>query len=145
MAEDRQKLSVLVFDAAIDRVHYALIVAAAAAAINQQVTLFFAGQAIFTLAGKQENGAPGWHRLGSSAAAQTAKQFDATAQRRGAAGVETLLASCRELGVQFICCEVAARMARLDEQDLRDDLPIEIAGATTLLAGAERDGRILTF
>lgn len=145
MADDPQKLAILVFDDAVDRVHYALIVAAAAAAINQQVTLFFAGQAVFALVDSVDDGTPGWHRLACSAAGQTAGQFDTTVQLRGAAGMETLIGSCRDLGVRFIVCEVASRLASLEPQELRGDLSIEIAGATTLLAGAERDGRILSF
>lgn len=144
MADPQQKLAILVFDDSIDRVHYALVMASAAAAVNQQVTLFCAGQAIHLLT-KVDMGKLGWHRLGPSQDGMTALQFDSTLKRHGGAGVETLLSACRDLDVSFICCELATKMGGIDETSFRDDLPVEHAGVTTLLARAERQGRIISF
>lgn len=144
MADPKQSLTILLYDDAVDRAHYALVMASAAAAINQEVTVFCAGLAVQLLAEGQP-GAPGWHRLGSSRNGMTAPLFDTTAKRRGGAGFDALLEACRDLGVSFICCEFAARMAALKQADLRTDIAIETAGVTTLLSRAGKDGRIVSF
>ena len=57
MPEGPDKLSIIVFDGAFDRVHYALVLASAAAATNRAATLFFSGRAIHALTPQ------GWQRL----------------------------------------------------------------------------------
>ena len=139
-----QPFAVLVHDDAIDRAHYALVMASSAAALDRKVTVFCAGLAVHLLT-TGGPGAPGWHGLGPSSDGMTPALFDTAAQRRGGAGVETLLEACRELGVDFIACEFAARMAGLEEADLRADLKVGIAGAATLLSKVGRDGQLVCF
>ncbi|MEM1398833.1 MAG: DsrE/DsrF/DrsH-like family protein [Pseudomonadota bacterium] len=139
MSANRASLAILVFGDQIDRVHYALVTASSAAAINQTVTLFFAGQAVRMLT------RDGWHRLGPSSGGLNPSAFDQDAKNKGVADMETLIEACRELGVSFLCCEAAARLDGIAAEDLRPDLETRIVGATTFLGSAGATGRFLSF
>ena len=123
-------LSLVVFDGRFDRVHYALVLASAAAATNRPATLFFTGQALHALLPE------GWRRLDGDPEAQEA----AFAARRVATFAE-LLDACRALGVRFIACEMGLRALGLAAADLA--VPAEIAGVVTLLSESPRDGQLL--
>ena len=132
MADGPDTLSIVVFDGRFDRVHYALVTASAAAAIDKPATLFFTGGALAALT------PGGWKRLEGDAAAA-----DAALRRRGVAGFEALLEACRDLGVRFIACEMGLRAAGIEPDALDPDLRIEIAGMVTFLTGASKDGGLL--
>ncbi|TSD84436.1 hypothetical protein FFK22_032720 [Mycobacterium sp. KBS0706] len=123
-------LSIVVFDGRFDRVHYALVLASAAAATNRRATLFFTGQALRALLPE------GWRRLDGGAEAQEAD----FASRRVATFAE-LMEACRALGVRFIACEMGLRALGLAAAELA--VPAEIAGVVTLLAESPRDGQML--
>ncbi|MCB9946479.1 MAG: DsrE/DsrF/DrsH-like family protein [Rhodospirillaceae bacterium] len=129
MPDGVQDLSIIVFDGAYDRVHYALVLASAAAASNRRATLFFTGHSLVALT------PGGWRRLGGDPEAE-----DARAAACGTAGFAELLAACRELGVRFIACEMGLRLAGLAAEALTE-APVEIAGVVTVLnatpAGAQ--------
>lgn len=124
-----ESLSIAVHAGEFDRVHYALVMASAAAASNRRVTLFFTGRAVHAMMARAD--APGWHAL--AAAPDGAATRDATLRARGVAGFEELLAACGELGVHVIVCEMALRAEALDAARLRGDLTHEIAGVVTFL------------
>ena len=132
MADAPDKVSIVVFDGRFDRVHYALVTASAAAAINKPATLFFTGGALTALT------PGGWKQLEGHAAAA-----DTKLRRRGIAGFEALLEACRDLGVRFIACEMGLRAAGIEHDALDPDLDIEIAGMVTFLGDASRDGAVL--
>jgi peroxiredoxin family protein len=123
-------LSIVVFDGRFDRVHYALVLASAAAATNRRAMLFFTGQALRALLPE------GWRRLDGDAEAREAD----FAARRVATFAE-LLDACRVLGVRFIACEMGLRALGIAAADL--SVPAEIAGVVTLLAETPRDGQLL--
>jgi peroxiredoxin family protein len=123
-------LSIVVFDGRFDRVHYALVLASAAAATNRPAILFFTGRALHALLPE------GWRRLDGEPEAQET----AFAERRVATFGE-LLDACRALGVRFIACEMGLRAAGLAAADLA--VPAEIAGVVTLLSESPRDGQLL--
>lgn len=125
MAEGARSLSVAVFDGSFARVHYALVMASAAAATGRPVTLFFTGRALHALT------PDGWARL--DGAADAAARLAA----RGVAGFDTLLAACRDLGVRLIACEMGLRAEDVAPEALRPDLSVEIAGVVTWLATAD--------
>ncbi len=132
MADGPDKLSVIVFDGRFDRVHYALVMASAAAATSRAATLFFTGKALTALT------AGGWRRLqGEPEATNTGFK------KKGVADFEALLEACRDLGVRIIACEMGLRTAGLTEKDLDPDLPIEIAGVVTFLGDASKHGAML--
>ena len=58
-----ERLSLVVFSGDYDRVHYALAMAAAAAATARPVTMLFTMGAIHALRAAQANGVPGWAML----------------------------------------------------------------------------------
>ncbi len=126
------KLSIIVFDGAFERVHYALVLASAAAAIGRPVTLFFTGGALSAL----EPG--GWVRLGGEAEAR-----DADFAARGVATFTALLEACCDLGVRFIACEMGLRAVGIEADALDPALAVEIAGAVTFLTDASRTGAML--
>ncbi len=132
MADGPDKLSIIVFDGRFDRVHYALVMASAAAATNRAATLFFTGHALPALA------PGGWRRLQGESEAT-----NADFRKKGVADFEALLEACRDLGVRFIACEMGLRAAGLTEKDLDPDLPIEVAGVVTFLGDASKTGTIM--
>ena len=127
-----EALSIAVHAGEFDRVHYALVMASAAAASDRRTTLFFTGHAVWTVT-RRSNNDPGWHQL--HAAPDGAAARDATLRARRVAGFEELLAACGELGVRLIVCEMALRAAGLDSSTgiLRRDLKLEVAGVVTFL------------
>jgi peroxiredoxin family protein len=137
------RLSLLVLSGEFERVHYALVLASAAAAIGTPVTLFFTDGALPALTGEGPDGA-GWRTL-PGAAGRLGGAIDDERRGRGVAGFEELLSACAELGVRFIACEMGLRATGLDATALRKDVPIDIAGVVTFLADASATGAMLTL
>lgn len=141
MTQRPDKLSVIVFSGAFERVHYALATAAAAAAIDTPATLFFTMEATRALA---KGGADtlGWHALATEGG-KAAAELDATYRGRGVAGFEELLESCVALGVTFLVCEMGLRAIALEATALRDDVPVREGGLVTFLTDASATGAML--
>ena len=57
------RLAIIVFSGDYDRVHYALAMASAAAAVNRPTTLFFTMGALKALRRDSAGGVPGWAAL----------------------------------------------------------------------------------
>ncbi len=114
----RPSLSIVLHSGEPDRLHYALVLLSAAAAIGRPTIAFFAGPSIRLLT---MTGLPG------------VAQLDQAYAERRIAGIATLLDACRDLKVRFIACETALKAHDLAPADLRTDCAIEIAGAVTLL------------
>jgi len=131
------KLSIVVRSGAFERIHYALAMAAAAAAVDRPTTLFFTMAALRALASAAPDGAPGWTAL--PGAATRDQDFIA----RGVAGFETLLDACKALGVTLMVCEMGLRASGLERADLRDDLAYREGGIVTFLDDASADGAML--
>ncbi len=145
----KEGLAIAVHATAFDRVHYALVMASAAAASDRRATLFFTGGAVAALT-RGADGRPGWHAL--EAAPEGAAARDAAWRAKKVAGFEELLGACRELGVRLIACEMALRVldlapaalgdlappSRSDDlrPSLRGDLKPEVAGVVTFLQAA---------
>jgi Uncharacterized conserved protein len=123
-------LSVVVFSGDFERVHYALVLASAAAALGGPATLFFTGEAIRALVAND-----GWRMLPAAGGA-TGGEIDTGYVSRGVAGFAELLEACVAMGVRFIVCEMGLRVIGLTRTALRDDVPIEEAGVVTLLAAS---------
>ena len=137
------KLSIVVQSGAYDRVHYALVMAAAAAAINLPVTLFFTMWGCRALAGPESDGSPGWHAMSVSEPGLSPRALDARFAEQGVGTMEELLQACAELKVRFLVCDAGLLGAGLLAENLRPDLPIEIAGAVTFLRDASGTGSTL--
>ncbi len=129
-APAREKLSLIVFSGDHARVHYALAAAAAAAAIDRPVTLFFTMEAARALFAPGAGGAPGWRALAGAGA-------DADLRARGIAGFDELLESCVELGARFMVCEMGLRALGASADALRADVPVAVGGLASFYRHAE--------
>ena len=144
MNPDRpQKLSVVVFSGKFDRVHYALVMASAAAAIDTPVTLFFTMEAVRNILKPEADGQPTWGTQTTTMCLETGADMDAGFKEHGVADFETLLMSCRELGVKFMVCEMGLKAMDLQREDIREDLNIELGGVVTFLNDANKDGSVI--
>lgn len=121
MPPERRPLSLIVQTGSYERAHYALAIAAAAAAIGRPATLFFTMGALQALVAGQ-----GWRALPGAEA-------DARLAAAGCGDFETLLASCVELGVAFMACEMGLKAMGIPRSRLRPDAPIAEGGLATLL------------
>ena len=125
----RASLSIVVQSGAFERVHYALVLASAAAAIDREVTLFFTME--------------GCRALRPAAALGGWAAPDERLREQGLATLEELLAAAAELNVRFLVCELGLRAVDLAIDDLRGDLGIREAGAVTFLNDAGPDAQML--
>ena len=131
------KFSIVVFSGGFERVHYALAMAAAAAAIDRPTTLFFTMDACHALAKPVADGTPGWSSLPGAT-----EQNDGFAAR-GVATFEELFEACVELGVTIMVCEMGLRAKDLTTNDLRHDFEHIQGGIVTFLNDASSDGAML--
>lgn len=122
------KLSLVVFSGEFERVHYALSMAAGAAATNRPATLFFTMGAARALVD--------WRTLPGADA-------DADLRAKGLAGFDELLEACVALGATIMVCEMGLKALGIAPGTLRADLPITPGGIVTFLADASKDGAML--
>ena len=143
----RERLSVVLLSGDFERVHYALCMASAAAALERPVTLFVTLGALRAFMAEDTQGRPGWMGLpaGQDLAVPEVADgggLDARYRARGVAGFEELLQACRGLGVEFMVCEMGLRALGLQPGGLRADLELQPGGLATLLA---RGGRTVVL
>ncbi len=127
------KLSIVVFSGDFERIHYALVMASAAAAIGRRATLFFTMEASRALLKPGPDGQD----------ARRGGEKDRAYIENGIAGFEELLVSCAALGVRFLVCEMGLRALNIGRGDLRDDLGIEEGGVVTFLNDASATGSMV--
>ena len=137
------KLSIVVFSGEFDKVHYALVMASAAAATDTDVTLFFTMEGARAMLGPDQNGVPGWANQPTTNAFETGAEMDKVLQERSVVEFEPLLHACTELGVRFMVCEMGLKALGLERNQLRDDVTFEIGGVVTFLNDASQDGAML--
>ena len=137
------KLSIVVFSGDFDRVHYALVMAAAAVASNTPVTLFFTMWAGRALEKPLADGSPAWTRLRVSEGSQSAAEMDAGFKAKGVGTFEELLEACVALDVTFMVCEMGLKALGMDPDHLRPDVPVAKGGVVTFLADASKTGAML--
>lgn len=131
------KLSIVVFSGDFDKVHYALVMAAAAVASNRAVTLFFT-----MWAGRALEAGAGWRRL-RCCDGSDAPSMDERFKQANVADFETLLEACVALGVTFMVCEMGVKALGMDPDGLRPDVPVTKGGLVTFLAQSSKDGAMV--
>lgn len=132
------KLSLVVSSGTFEKVHYAFVMAAGAAAVGIPVTMFF------TMAGcRAILGGVGWHALKSELDGMSAQHRDEDFAEKGVATMDELIESCAELGVKFMVCEMGLAAEGLKDQPLRDGLDVSVTGVVTFLMDASKDGSIV--
>ena len=114
------------------RVHYALMMASAAAAIDRPVTLFVTMDAVPLLEAGE-----GWRRLEGA-------EGDDALKVRGIADTETLLEACAALDVTILVCEAGLKARDAAPAALREDLGVEVTGLVTFYQ-AVGAGQIVTL
>ena len=134
------KLSIIVFSGEFDKVHYALVMAASAAATGTPVTLFFTMGALRALLAPGAVGAPGWRSMPSGGTESSGGTRDDDFQAKGVGGFEELLSANAEMGVRFMVCAAGLRALGLERGELRSDIAIEEGGMVTFLNDASRHG-----
>ena len=139
-----ETLAIAVFAGGFDRVHYALVMASAAAATNRKVTLFFTGRALRCLVQENEPGLFGWHDLDAADDGSSPAERDRWFAANGLATFEELLGACVALGVTIMACEMGLKALALPAGSrLRADVPVKPGGVVTFLNEAPRSGAIL--
>lgn len=137
------RLAIVVFSGDYDRVHYALAMASAAAAVSRPVTLFFTMGGLKALRRDSADGVPGWVGLSGAGDGASPALRDAHHAGVGIASFEELLSACVELGVTIMVCEMGLKAEDMSADDLRADVPVKPGGLVTFLAEAGEDGRIV--
>ncbi len=144
MSDDTKKLSIIVFSGELDKVHYAMAMAAAAAAIGTPATLFFTMEACRGLEKQGDDGVWPWQRMPvSTSAIRQGGEIDDGFKSRGIANFEELLESCIELKVRFMVCEMGLRALDMEADSLRDDVPITVGGLVTFFNDTSKDGSMV--
>lgn len=138
MAEYAARTCFVVASGTYEKVHYAFVMAAGAAAMGLPVTMFFTmGACHAVLAGV------GWHALATDVDGMSARHRDEDFAEKGVATMDELIESCADLGVRFMVCEMGLVAEGLADAPLRDDLPIERTGIVALYGDAGTNGRIV--
>ncbi|MEJ0048502.1 MAG: DsrE/DsrF/DrsH-like family protein [Rhodospirillales bacterium] len=123
-----EALGVLLISGSHERAHYAFVLAAGAAALGRQVTVFATNE--------------GCHALLTDWSGLADAGRDAVIRERGVAGLDELRSAAVELGVRLLVCEAGLRGAALPEAGLWPG--VEIAGVASFLEAA-RGGQIISF
>jgi peroxiredoxin family protein len=116
-----EPLTLIIQSTAIERVHYAVMMAASNAALGGAVTLFFA---IGTADILKPSGA------GLLDDSHFAEQLEAS----GIASIDDLLEALAELECRIAVCGAALAFAAIEASDLRSDIAIEVTGLADILA-----------
>jgi len=140
----RDLLALIVFSGDYDRVHYAFVMASAAAATNRPVTMFFTMGAIKALLAPRPDSSPGWAALAPADNGASPVERDGAHAGAGIATLEELIQACVEFGVTLRVCEMGLIAEGLSPRDCRADVAITEGGMVSFLAEAEKDnGRIV--
>ena len=99
------KLSIVVYAGFYDKVHYALVMASSAAAIDRPVTLFFTMGACHALKKSDDTGGHAWRSMPLSEEEGTGGDKDDSYAAMSVATFEELLQSCIQLKVTFMVCK----------------------------------------
>jgi len=140
----RDRLSLIIFSGDYDRVHYAFVMASAAAATNRPVTMFFTMGAAKALLAPTASSSPGWSVIAPAENGESALERDASHSRAGIATLEELILACIELNVTLQACEMGLIAEGLSSNDFRGDANVAMSGMVSFLSEAENDnGRIV--
>jgi peroxiredoxin family protein len=124
-----EPLGILLISGEHERVHYAFVLAAGAAALGRRVVLFATNGGCRGLL-------TDWRALADAGR-------DERVREAGVAGLQELREAARELGVQMIACEAGLRIEGLDEPQLLAG--VAVAGVATFLSTIGPLGQIISL
>ncbi len=142
MAKAKSALNLVLVSDLYERVHYALVMASAAAATGRKVRLFLTMGALKAL-GRGTPERPGWHDLAPRPGGLAPKDQDRAFAEAGVATFEELLQATLALGGEVMACEMGLRAIGLSRGALRPDVAVAEGGVVTFLEAAEGTGPIL--
>ncbi|HXV23804.1 MAG TPA: hypothetical protein VED46_06065 [Alphaproteobacteria bacterium] len=142
MAKAKAALNIVLVSDLYERVHYALVMASAAAATGRKVRLFLTMGALKAL-GRGTPERPGWHDLSPAPGGLAPKDQDRAFAEAGVATFEELLQATVALGGEVTACEMGLRAVRIPREELRADIEVMQGGVVTFLEAAEGTGPIL--
>jgi peroxiredoxin family protein len=142
MAKAKAGLNLVLVSELYERVHYALVMASAAAATGRNVKLFFTMGALKALT-RGTADRPGWHDLAPTPGGLAPLDQDRAFAEKGVATFEELLQATLALGAELMICEMGLRAAGLARHDLRPDIRYAEGGVVGFLEAAEGQGPIL--
>ena len=130
-------LSILLYSGDFDRIHYALAMASAAAAMNKKVTLFVTMNACraFLSDRSQRYALP--LSSGVTGLADNAQALDDYYASHNIARFEILLEAVIDLKVEWIFCEMGLRALQIDSTQLDPRLPLSLGGLVSFHGKAE--------
>ncbi|MBM08262.1 MAG: hypothetical protein CMF69_01595 [Magnetovibrio sp.] len=137
------KLSIIVYDPHLDKIHYALVIASGAAAIGRKVTLFFTMSATRALLKSGLDGRLGWASMPVLNFDGDGENWDEHCRERNIATFEELLDACVSMQVRFLVCEMGLRAIQVAREEIRDDVPVEEGGVVTFITDASKNGSII--
>jgi peroxiredoxin family protein len=145
MADKRlSQLSIVVYDGHYDKIHYALAMASAAAAIDTPVTLFFTMDAARSIMKPDDiDGEAAWRGLAVSQGNGNGGAMDDGFAADKIGTFEELLSACMDFGVTFMVCDMGLKARGLSANNLRDDIPVTSGGLVTFLSNANADGSVV--
>ncbi len=124
-----EPLGILLISGEYERVHYAFVVAAGAAALGRRVVLFATNGGCRGLLAD-------WSGLSDAGREERARAV-------GVAGLDELREATGELGVQLIACEAGLRLEGLHSAELLAG--VEVAGIATFLSAIGPLAQIVTL
>mgnify|MGYP003700772087 CR=1 FL=1 len=130
----QEGLTIIVQTRALDRVHYALMLAAANAAVGAPTAIFFGIEGVHALGG---GGFDGLRTAAGEVSADYLKRVSAS----GGASPDDLLTALAELEVWIAACDTGLAVAEMSPADLRSDIAIDVTGLTDVLS--KSDGRLI--
>ena len=148
--QPQDRVSLVVFSGDLDRVLAAFVIATGAAALGQQVSMFFTFWGYDALRKKRVLSGKGllekmmavMSPSGTGALPVSrmnffgigAKMLRSMMKQKNVASLEDLMNTARELGVQIIACEMSRDVMGIQDDELIDGL--DSGGAASFLAGA---------
>ncbi len=126
----RKPLFIIISDQRADQVHFALMAASAAAAIDRPVTLFFAKGAVHTVI------TDGWKKM-KDRRGMTGPDMDHRLAARGVADMPVMIDACMAMNVRFLVCENSLKEEGLSTKDLIDRPVVMLSSFATILDEGE--------
>lgn len=126
----RKPLFILISDHQADQIHFAMMAASAAAAIDRPVTLFFAKGAVNTVV------VDGWKKI-KDRHGMTGPRMDHRLAARGVADMPVMMDACMAMNVRFLVCENSLKEEGLISDDLIERPVVMISSMATILDEGE--------
>ena len=138
-----EKISIIVFSGDMNKVHYALAMASASAAIDIPATLLFTMEATRALIDSPRNAGQYLPADGKVKTKKPGDDINKATKKHMVATFEELIQACISLEVKIMVCEMGLKALNIDRKALRGDIPIKTGGLVTFFNDASANGQII--